>query len=64
MKAEFTIFPLHYRAGVDSTSIPPPRTIGGKFDNLEELEDFRRRSILAKYIPVSYLYLPKETIYY
>ena len=60
MKAEFTIFPLHYWAGVDSTS--PPRTIGGKFDNLEDLEDLRRRLILAKNIPVIYFYLPKETI--
>ena len=60
MKAEFTIFPLYYWAGVDSTSLP--RTIGGKFDNLEDLEDFCRRTILAKYIPVSYFYLPKETI--
>ena len=62
MKAGFTIFPLHYWAGVDSTSPPVNHAIDGKFNNLEDLEDFRRRSMLAKYIPVSYFYLPKEII--
>ena len=45
MKAEVIIFPLHYWAGVDSTS--PPRTIGGKFDNLEDLEDIGQRSYFS-----------------
>ena len=45
MKAEVTIFPLHYWAGVNSTIAP--RTIGGKFNNLEDLEDIGQRSYFS-----------------
>jgi len=38
IKAEVIIFPLHYWAGVDSTS--PPRSSGGKLSKVESLVDF------------------------